>query len=598
MKSKKHLSLYQKFVIWLVCFGMLPLGILCLVMINTMFGEYRVSIQSNYNQAAANVNTRVDMVVKTLDDITKMIYSYDAGAWEQSTFTYGNYDNVKQILREEGNNNQDMQTFLQTIQSAHGSIVAVHFIADDGVNEKKNFHSNTSSNYFESEDLFEKSVDYQNLDRISRKAILIPTHENNYFHGEHKKVFTIARNYFDLSDQYTTGVYQYIGTLFLDIDVELLENICRQSDIPENNSIYMLNEDGNCLYSTDTQSVGKTISVEENDSEQESDKIVIQSSLNNYGLHTDMVIEKDTVFSHLESMQRLIFLIMTVSIIVLGWGATLFTRRLTRPMENMMKNMAEIEKGNFSVQLPVNSTDEIGILSRRFNEMSEQLENYINQVYLAQVKQTEAEMTALRAQIYPHFLYNTLEIIRMSSRDEKVSRMIEALSAQIHYIIGTVQDMVPLGKEIEIVEKYIYLLNCRIDEKISFTSNIGKERNVMVPKLIIQPIVENAYIHGLKPRGEGGQITIDAEEKDGKRIISVMDNGIGMSAEEIDKINQLLEGNEIGIKNEHNWQSVGLKNVHDRIRYLYGKEYGLSISSFAMVGTIVSIILPIDEKEM
>lgn len=119
----------------------------------------------------------------------------------------------------------------------------------------------------------------------------------------------------------------------------------------------------------------------------------------------------------------------------------------------------------------------------------------------------------------------------------------------------------------------------------------------MVPKLILQPIVENAYIYGIKPRDTDGDISIDAEESDGRFIITVMDNGIGMDERELERIRKILEGDEIGIKNEHNWQSVGLKNVHDRIRHLYGKEYGLKISSEDMVGTSINIILPLSEEK-
>lgn len=266
----------------------------------------------------------------------------------------------------------------------------------------------------------------------------------------------------------------------------------------------------------------------------------------------------------------------------------------------MMDKMAQIETGNFQVRLPVKSNDEIGILSKRFNQMSRELERYISQVYIAQLKQAEAEMTTLKSQIYPHFLYNTLEVIRMTAveqHDEKVSNMIEALSVQMHYIIGTVQDMVPLGKEVEIVEKYIYLINCRIEEGLTLHSDVRPYVSAMVPKLILQPIVENAYIHGIKPRNTDGDISIGAEESDGRFIITVMDNGIGMDERELERIRKVLEGDEIGIKNEHNWQSVGLKNVHDRIRHLYGREYGLKISSEDMVGTSINIILPLSEEK-
>ena len=261
----------------------------------------------------------------------------------------------------------------------------------------------------------------------------------------------------------------------------------------------------------------------------------------------------------------------------------------------MMEQMSEIETGNFQVRLPVTSGDEIGVLSRRFNQMSKELESYINQSYVAHMKQAEAEMTALKSQIYPHFLYNTLEIIRMTALDKDdtvVSEMIEALSSQIHYMIGPMQDMVPLEKEVEITRQYVYLLNCRIKGKVHFTADLNGLSERRVPKLILQPIVENAYVHGMKPKAGSGHVMIEADHVENRMEISVMDNGVGMSTGELEQLKLLLEGSEPGIKNEHNWQSIGLKNVHDRIRYLYGEAYGIEITSTPGVGTMVRIVMP------
>lgn len=214
---------------------------------------------------------------------------------------------------------------------------------------------------------------------------------------------------------------------------------------------------------------------------------------------------------------------------------------------------------------------------------------------MAQIRQTEAELTALRSQIYPHFLYNTLEIIRMTAmenEDRKVSEMIEALSVQIHYLIGTVQDMVPLEEELRIIQKYIYLLNCRISCRIQLVVMGEGLSDLMVPKLILQPIVENAYIHGIKPKNGNGSISIEVRTEEGTLEISVMDNGIGMDREALKKIEELLRGDDPGIKNEYNWQSIGMKNIHDRLRYLYGEGYGVQVISNPNVGTSVCVRLP------
>ena len=119
--------------------------------------------------------------------------------------------------------------------------------------------------------------------------------------------------------------------------------------------------------------------------------------------------------------------------------------------------------------------------------------------------------------------------------------------------------------------------------------------HIQVPKLILQPIVENAYVHGIKPKNGRGSILIETTRLGERLEISVMDNGAGMDETALKRLEDLLAGQEPGIKNEYNWQSIGLKNVHDRIRFLYGEEYGIRITSTAGVGTIVSVLLPWQE---
>ena len=267
-------------------------------------------------------------------------------------------------------------------------------------------------------------------------------------------------------------------------------------------------------------------------------------------------------------------------------------------MYEMMKQMEQIETGNFDIEINTDSRDEIGILSERFNQMAHALKEYVNQAYVAKIRQTEAELTALRSQIYPHFLYNTLEIIRMTALEEgneNVPEMIEALAQQIHYLIGPAHDMVPLADEINIVEKYVYLLNCRIRGKINLSIKAVNSRNLMVPRLILQPIVENAYVHGIRKKGKG-TIMISTETADGRLEITVMDNGAGMDEEKLRSIRELLEGDQPGIRNESDWQSVGMKNVHDRICHLYGEEYGITITSTEGVGTMVRLTMPLCER--
>ena len=181
--------------------------------------------------------------------------------------------------------------------------------------------------------------------------------------------------------------------------------------------------------------------------------------------------------------------------------------------------------------------------------------------------------------------------------DQKVADMIEALSSQMRYIIGTTQDVVPLKMEVELLGKFIGLINCRYEGKVSFETDMDGFGECLIPKMILQPIVENAFFHGLKPKDGNGVIQLLAEETEGDLSITIMDNGVGMSETEKGRMEELLSSDRPGNKEEYNWQSVGLKNVHDRVSYLYGPQYGLTFVSHEGIGTAVSVKIPKNLEE-
>lgn len=602
MKNRwNHLSLFYKFAAVIICVGLVPMTVLSTVIMNRMLKEYGESLKANYEQAAVYANSGIDMMLESYNGVSKMPYYYNYTSEGEFQFNFMSFDNLRKILYGVGyepdkideTRKQNMHVFLQNVQNVDESIIATHFVADNQM-LRESFHCSSRNSFFYNEEQFQKRVRMEQLDRNSKQMILIPTHPTDYYNKSSVQVFTIGRNYFDLTKP--VGNTDYIGTLYLDVDLERLAWVFQNMRLGEEDEIFVLDRQGNCFYSSVMEEIGTVL---DPDRFQESaEQLVIETAYGDYGLKTVVVMKTEDAYRRIYQMQRLMYGILAASVVSLLFGSVVFSRRLTRPIHRMMEQMSQIESGNFKVQLPVDSSDEIGVLSQRFNQMSQELETYINKSYVAQLKQNEAEMTALKAQIYPHFLYNTLEIIRMTAlenEDEKVSRMIEALSQQIHYIIGPVKDMVPLEMEVDIIRKYIYLLNCRIAGKVQLAVDLNGASGRMVPKLILQPIVENAYVHGLKPKG-GGNIMIDVEVAEHQFVISLMDNGVGMDVPQLEDLKALLDSDAIGIKNEHNWQSIGLKNVHDRIRYLYGKEYGLDITSTPGVGTMVRIIMPEEEK--
>lgn len=601
----KSFNLYQKFALTIILLGLLPMAILATFIANKMIRDYSQALRAQYEQASGYVAFSMESMLDSYNTVSKMPYYYNLDDYGAKG-SYLSFDNFRQIIYGEGyepenlaeEREQDMMRFLQYIQSVDSHIRGVHVIAIGQQEEKLSFHYSVYNTFFRDPELFEQAVGYDSFDRAGKSLILIPPHTTSYFYGEPDEVFTVARNYFDLRGP--VGNTPYVGTIFIDVDLKRMERIFGSVAFHGNERFYVVNEAGDCFYSNQEERIGTNLTQELKSLEEAEERFMVRTGSNGYGLSVVVSMDSRTAFGAIRTMQKMMYLFVAVSVAALLVGSVYFSRRLTRPMHEMMEQMAQVETGNFDIELPIRSGDEIGILSGRFNQMSSALKTYINQSYVAQIKQNEAELTALKSQIYPHFLYNTLEIIRMSALDEQgreqVPEMIEALSEQIHYLIGPMQDMVPLEKEIAIVRKYVYLLNCRIDGKVQLGVKAPKTAGILVPKLILQPIVENAYVHGIKPKKGKGCIMIETAVNRDFFEISVMDNGVGMDEAAMERILALFEGDDPGIKNEYNWQSIGLKNVHDRIRFLYGERYGIRLTSTAAVGTMVRILLPLPQE--
>lgn len=623
-KYVQNMTLFHKFAATIILLGLIPMLILSVFISNKMIQDYKHALEIQYEHAAFYLGRSMEAMLSTYNTISQMPYNYNGS--DASDVSYHSYDRLREIIHGDhyepetliDKREQDMEKFLRYVERTDRYVCAVHFV---GVDEKENpvhFHYSSYNGYFKDEELFEAQVGYQTIDKSSRQLMIIPKHSADYYSSIGESVFTVARNYFDIRRE--VGNERYVGTLFLDVRMKRLELIFHSVKFSGADETYIINDSWDCIYSNIDEKAGTNVRKEYDQAIQAKDELVLSAKTDKYGLHVVVIMDKASAFSNLRTLQKLMYAVLGSSILALVICSVLFSKRLVKPIHAMMEQMAEVENGNFDIQLPVESTDEIGILSGRFNQMSRALKKYIDKYYVAQIRQKEAELTALRSQIYPHFLYNTLEIIRMTAvenRDAKVSEMIEALSAQIHYLIGTVQDMVPLTKEISIIQKYVYLLNCRISGKIQLMVSECRMQQVIVPKLILQPIVENAYIHGIKPKNGCGSISIETrtvsaqknveiDDKNGRGSIStetrtagedleisVMDNGIGMNQDELNKIQQLLEGHDPGIKNEYNWQSIGMKNIHDRLKYLYGEQYGIQVTSTPHVGTIVCVRMPV-----
>ncbi|MGE5604467.1 MAG: cache domain-containing sensor histidine kinase [Bacteroidota bacterium] len=294
-------------------------------------------------------------------------------------------------------------------------------------------------------------------------------------------------------------------------------------------------------------------------------------------------------------------------LMVLFWGAATlvlsitFAAGITKPIERLQQTMEEAARGYLDGVVPVESTDEVGKLTQNFNRMLKKIQtlivdNYISKIRQANAesKQRHAELRALQAQINPHFLYNTLGTISslaMMEGVDSISRMAEALSEFFRYSIHNDEIMVTLRDELAQVERYFIIQRIRYGERISLETDIDQSLlNQPLVKLTLQPIVENACIHGLESTGQG-KIRIHSEARADKWRIFITDTGIGISETDLIKIKGALENPEAAEEAGSQF-GIGLRNVQARLKLHYGSEYGLEIDSKEGEGTTVILNIP------
>ena len=412
------LSLYQRFALLMILAGILPMLILSTFIANHMVENYRIAIEDEYRQATGYISNSLQTLLGSYNTILKLPYSYDMPTGEISASQ--SFDNFRQMLNRENGNGQfsssledDMNIFLKYVANVDSNIYAVHFVGRDSSNLLLDFHYSNYSTYFREITQFLEQIRYDSLDQASNELILIPPHSFSYFGHSNETVVTLARNYFDLRGE--VGTRTYVGTLFLDIRIQRLSALIQTAHLHQDGSVYIVNGQGECFYSPESEYIGQNIAALFMEAHGDPNNMVVTASVKPYDLQVVEILDTRTVFERIWVLQRMMYVILLVSALLILFGSVYLSRRLVNPIHEMIRQMGAIEHGNFDIQLQVQSEDEIGILSRRFNQMSQELKTYINQSYLAKIKQTEAELTALRSQIYPHFLYNTLEVIRMTA---------------------------------------------------------------------------------------------------------------------------------------------------------------------------------------
>jgi two-component system sensor histidine kinase YesM len=272
-------------------------------------------------------------------------------------------------------------------------------------------------------------------------------------------------------------------------------------------------------------------------------------------------------------------------------AALYFTARLTNPLKQLMLLMKRVETGDFSVNMDITSRDEVGRLSESFNLMVRRLDDSMRQLFLNQQKLRKAQLTALQAQINPHFLYNTLDSVCWLARADKrteIVRTVTALTKLLRIGLSKGDEIISIREEIEHVRNYLIIQQMRYGKILDFSIDVPEElADYKIVKLVLQPLVENALYHGIKNKNGKGHIDIRARQSGQAIVFSVADTGVGIEPARLRSLKRKLSDPEGRL------DSFGLKNVADRIRIYFGDGHGLAFGSEVGKGTTVSFTIPL-----
>ncbi len=327
------------------------------------------------------------------------------------------------------------------------------------------------------------------------------------------------------------------------------------------------------------------------DTEQYLGYYVIQSK-NKYKIL--IFTEKDVLFEELEDTQLIMRIVEIMAIVVVVLSTIGLSNFITKPLQKITQLMRLVENGDWTIRFNALYTDEIGVMGKSFNQMLDKMDEMLKHIVDISNAKKQTEIDALKGQINPHFMYNTLETFRMiaiEKEDDELADLLWRFGKMLRYNITTMNELATIQSEMEYMQYYIDIQNSRYQRKIQLICEVQDElKEYKIIKLLIQPIVENAVFHGLNMNVKLiGYVKVKIYRNKDRCIIEISDNGVGISEETLCDIRENLKLKYSDIKTS---KYIGLRNVNERIVLYYGEDYGIKIDNCSEGGVLVSIILP------
>ena len=468
------------------------------------------------------------------------------------------------------------------------SSVTMNDVEIYGINETNHYLSLWSKKY----EIPDKDILFENANLSKGRSVLV----NNINDADTIQMIKMVK---DLQ------TYKPIGYIRFGLKRNYIEKMAKNINFGSDGGVVIFDENLNKISGIAHDSVLSKLLKEKPSignfsySEGKNEYTAVHIHSDSTGWTTVGVIPLRYINKDLAGIQYLTVIIIVLTIIIGVTVSVIIAQSLILPLENTVNALEKFSRGDFAVRLKENRCDEIGKLNRIFNKAIKEINELMQKVTQSEILNKEMEFKTLQSQMNPHFLYNTLDTINWLAFKEKqteICNLVAAISSLIRASISNKKSIITIEQELDYVKNYIYIQHIRYKDRFDIIYDIDESLlKQAVPKLIIQPIVENAIIHGIENSKNKNLLYISVKHENECIVIIVKDTGIGMTDE---KVSELLkeplntEGDE---QKAHT--NLGLYAVHKRIQLMYGDLYGITVHSQAGEGTTVTLHIPFTKKQ-
>jgi len=562
--------------------------ILMTIMIMSVVSYYltKDAVQSKAQEYTTELVKQVNYNIKAyVNSMKYMSEVVEGNPFVQDYLSKGTFAS----LQEEKSYKETVSNLLGSMLVSRTDITSVNVFGYDGkfVSGRKELELNpfielTSLNW------------YRNAQDAGGQSVISSSHVQPIFKNRYPWVVSLSR------ELYSRDGSKQLGIFLADLNFSVMNEMFADIRLGHRGYLFIIDSSGKIVYHPQQQLIYSKLKYEMIDrvlevkngtftSDEGIDSRMYTVQDSDFGWKIVGVSYVNELVSNQNEVRLSYFMLGLICIIIAIIISYFMSKRMSQPIKQLQSYMKEVEKGNFDIHVPVPRMTEIGMLARTFNIMVGKIKELMNQVVTDQEQKRKSELSALQAQINPHFLYNTLDSIvwmAESNKSKEVVLMTSALAKLFRASISKGEELVSIRTEIEHITNYLKIQKMRYKNKLDYQIEISESVwDYMTIKVILQPIVENAIYHGIKMKQGPGLIRISAEETETAISLIVEDNGKGMDK---GKLRTLLLPNPV----TEEGRGVGVRNVHERLKLYFSPQYGLTYKSTPEIGTSVYIQFP------